>query len=208
MGDGFSSSVWWWVQAVLQVQVGALFLVAAWAKSVLLPEKRMAWLVSLRSVPGWSLPVVAAALSPVETVVGVAVLLGAFGVVAPVAAGMLLAVFTLVVAGVLVRRLEVDCGCFGALGRGQMVSGRQIVRNLALLAVCAALVLLPGTPGVGGLGLPAQAAVVAAVSVMFAAMGWRRRRRVAAAVAAAGRNADQGLSAGGGQGPSVAGSPG
>ncbi|MEJ8632476.1 MauE/DoxX family redox-associated membrane protein [Streptomyces sp. MS2.AVA.5] len=181
----FPESWWWWAHGLLQVYLGALFLVAAWAKMMLTRERRVAWLESVKSLPRWGVAPVAVMLPMVEMAVGVAVLGGAFGVAAPVAAAAVLMLFTLVIVGVVGRGLEVDCGCFGALGRGQMVSVRQILRNVVLLAGCGVLVWFPGGWAISGLPWSAQAVVILTATLMLIAAAWRRRRlRLAAATPA------------------------
>lgn len=187
---GFVESAWPWVGLVLQIQIGGVLLAAAWTKVAIAPRQRVEWLATLRVLPAWLLWPVAVALPIVETGVGVAVLTGAFGSASPISAATLLALFTVVIAGAVVRGLEVTCGCFGALSSGEMISGRQIMRNLVLIAVSVLLIFNPDRIGIAKLSLPAQTVLVAAVTAVFIALAWRHHRRRARAAALAADNAD------------------
>lgn len=92
-------------------------------------------------VPVWARPLVAVALPVAEVMVAVLLFTGAFTPLGAVAAGALLAVSTVAVTVMLARGVEASCGCFGG---GQSLSWRMVVRNLVLLACCAAVAAGPG----------------------------------------------------------------
>jgi len=100
------------------------------------------------------------------------------------AALVLLVSFTVVLVPTVRSGRRVPCGCLGALDRGRPVSWRTVARNLALMALAAAAVAVPGLrwPAVepGALAVAAlvagPAAVVALVGVQLVAVHHRLGR--------------------------------
>jgi uncharacterized membrane protein YphA (DoxX/SURF4 family) len=100
-------------------------------------------------------PYVAAALPVTELLIALGLLLPlprqlvAWRRAAGLAAGVVLAAFTVAVVSVVGRGINIDCGCFGA-GSGP-VSGLTVLRNLSLLALAGAVTWIPSaraiTPG-------------------------------------------------------------
>jgi uncharacterized membrane protein YphA (DoxX/SURF4 family) len=131
------------LQLALRLALGAVLLqaaahklrdVAAFASAIaayrLLPERRSR--------------AAAAAFAVAELAIGCALLLPAAGPLPSVAAGALIAVYSLAVAVNLARgRREIDCGCAGPAAR-QPLRGSLLVRNAALVAM-AAICALPAT---------------------------------------------------------------
>ncbi len=89
---------------------------------------------------------VATGLPLVELMLGTLLLIGAF---TRLAAGLSVALLTLLIAGVAqawARGLSIDCGCFGGGGPvppGQTAYGAEIARDLGLLALAGWLVAQP-----------------------------------------------------------------
>jgi putative oxidoreductase len=92
-------------------------------------------------------PWLAVTLPAIEIVLGLALCAAprAWLRAAALATAGLLAVFTVAVAQVVARGINVSCGCFGGTGSGP-VTGLTIARDLVLLAAAIALLLLASRP--------------------------------------------------------------
>lgn len=121
--------------------VAIVFLVGAWHKFADLHAFRFA-VERYRLLPEWASRVLALALPPVEAVAGLLLLLPATrGTGAVVAAALVCFVTAAVVVNLLRGHVDIDCGC-GVAGDRQRLSWVLVVRNAALLGVCA----LAGAP--------------------------------------------------------------
>lgn len=146
-------------------------------------------------VPARLVPLTAGALAPAELLTALLLVLPATRALGLVVAAALLLAFTGAVALALRAGRRPDCHCFGRLG-GADVSGRTVVRNVALLALVGlggsglAAGEVPdgrGTAGALVLGIIVAAAVVAAEAVAGAAARRRRASRDEAAYAVVSR---------------------
>jgi hypothetical protein len=95
-------------------------------------------------------PYIAVCLPPTELVVAAALLVGPrpWARAGALAAAALLGVFNVGVAQVLVRGINISCGCFG--GSSGPVNGWTLARDLALLAGASVLVIRLGAPRASG----------------------------------------------------------
>jgi putative oxidoreductase len=91
-------------------------------------------------------PVLAATLPAVELAIGAALLGGSRSWVraGALASAALLVIFTVAVGSAVARGIDIRCGCFGA-GSGP-VTWITVLRDVALLAASAALLLVTGSP--------------------------------------------------------------
>lgn len=128
---------------VLRVGLGALFVIAA----VLKLRDPGAFATEIANYRLWSelAPYLATTLPAIELVVGLTLMVAplAWRRAAALATVGLLLVFTIAVAQVVARGINVDCGCFG--GRSGPVTSWTVARDLALLAA-AALVFVSCRP--------------------------------------------------------------
>jgi putative oxidoreductase len=117
---------------LLRLGLGALFIVAAVGK-LADPGKFAVEIADYRFLPLLA-PYLAVMLPGVELVLGVAIVAGPRSWRKGAALGMmlLLAVFTVAVTQVVLRGINVDCGCFG--GKSGSVTSLTIVRDVALFA--------------------------------------------------------------------------
>jgi uncharacterized membrane protein YphA (DoxX/SURF4 family) len=139
------SAVTPWLSTAARVVLGTVLLVAGAAK-VVDPQASVAAVRAYELLPdglatgvGWGLPFV-------EVMLGVVLLAGIAVRPAAFATAVLLAGFVAAVASAAARGLSIDCGCFGGGGPvppGQTAYAAEIVRDLALLAVAAWLVVRP-----------------------------------------------------------------
>jgi hypothetical protein len=128
----------------LRTGLALLFLSAAFHK-LRAPAHFRASLAEYRLLPARALPAGAAALPIVELATSVALLAPPLRIVAPIAALLLLALYSAAIAWNLGRgRREIDCGCSGP-GRRQSLGPGLLVRNAAL-AGAALLCLVSPSP--------------------------------------------------------------
>jgi len=80
-----------------------------------------------------------------EILIGVAQLIGFAQPIPSLVASTLLLIFSLAVASVLLRGLDVSCGCFGE--RSKKVSSISLARNLVLMCVAITAIWAPGFIG-------------------------------------------------------------
>jgi uncharacterized membrane protein YphA (DoxX/SURF4 family) len=122
---------------VPRLGLGGLFIVAGVLK-VRAPVAFATEIANYQLAPTVA-PYVAAVLPVVELVVGGALVVAprAWRRAAALAALGLLATFTVAVASAYLRRINIDCGCFGT--GGGPITGLTLVRNVALMAVAALL---------------------------------------------------------------------
>jgi hypothetical protein len=121
--------------AILQLTLGGALLVAASAKSLSMEEFRAA--LRLSYLPSPLVSLLAVGIPLVEIALALMLVLGrGLALLAGlIAAGALLAGFTLWVAWVLVRGLRIRCACFGS-GSAE-VRWWSLARNLMLLGIAA-----------------------------------------------------------------------
>ncbi len=116
--------------------LAAVFAMAAFAKLRALDEF-VGVVHNYRVVPEPLVRAVAYALPPLELAVALALLVEPGHSIGALAAGVLLAVFTVAMALNLARgRVEIDCGCFAATLR-QRISWGLVGRNVVLIGLAA-----------------------------------------------------------------------
>jgi uncharacterized membrane protein YphA (DoxX/SURF4 family) len=128
------------VAFVLRIVLGGLLVVAG-ALKLGDPTAFANEITNYRFLPLLA-PWLAAALPSVEIVLGLALVVAPAGwrrAAALAAAGLLL-VFTIAVTQVVVRGINVDCGCFG--GNSGPVTALTVGRDLVLLAMAGAIMWL------------------------------------------------------------------
>ena len=126
-----SSRVFRAVVLVLRVALGAVFAYAAWIKL------RQPWELFAMSIdaykllPYWAVVVVARTLPWAELAIGLVLMVGCWLRVSAGAASLLLLVFFVLMVRTYLKRMQIDCGCFGL---GDAISVRTLVRDGTLLA--------------------------------------------------------------------------
>lgn len=132
------------LQWLLRLGLGALFIAAGVAK-LRDPTTFATEIANYRFLPGLA-PYLATALPAVELVLGATLLVGtaAWRRAAALGTAALLVVFTVAVAQVVARGINVDCGCFG--GSSGPVTGWTVARDLGLLAAAALLFATTAPP--------------------------------------------------------------
>ncbi|MDX1972703.1 MAG: MauE/DoxX family redox-associated membrane protein [Candidatus Sumerlaeia bacterium] len=113
------------------------------------PAKLMLSMKSFELVPEFVIPFSAYLLPWLELFVGICLIYGVLARGAAFWASILYVIFTVALASVLIRGMNVDCGCFGAIAGSGPVGIHSIIRNLILLS--ASLVVLYFGSGRSGL---------------------------------------------------------
>ena len=134
-----------WISTIARLVVGGVLLVAG-ALKVIDPQSSVAAVRAYELVPGWLERPIGWGLPFLELGLGLLLLAGLFTRIAALVSGLLLVVFIIAVVSAAVRGLSIDCGCFGGGGQvapGQTAYAAEIVRDLALLALCGWLVWRP-----------------------------------------------------------------
>ena len=134
-----------WISTIARLVVGGVLLVAG-ALKVIDPQSSVAAVRAYELVPDWLERPIGWGLPFLELGLGLLLLSGLFTRTAALVAGLVFVVFILAVVSAAVRGLSIDCGCFGGGGQvapGQTTYAWEIVRDLALLALCGWLVWRP-----------------------------------------------------------------
>ena len=134
-----------WISTIARLVVGGVLL-AAGALKVIDPQSSVASVRAYELVPAWLERPIGWGLPFLELGLGLLLVLGLFTRTAALVSGLLFVVFILAVVSAAVRGLSIDCGCFGGGGQvapGQTAYAWEIVRDLALLALCCWLVWRP-----------------------------------------------------------------
>lgn len=100
---------------------------------------------SFRILPTWAINPTAHFLPWLEIIIGLTLLAGIWSRQSALLAAATLTLFTLALASVLLRGLDVDCGCFGGLFGESTVTLASILRNLVFIA--AAIIVVARGPG-------------------------------------------------------------
>ena len=129
---------------LLRLGLGALFLAAGVAK-LRDPAGFATEISNYRFLPALA-PYLATMLPMIEAALGVTLLVGParWRRAAALATAGLLVVFTVAVAQVVARGINVDCGCFG--GNSGPVTGWTVARDLGLLGAAALLFATSAPP--------------------------------------------------------------
>ncbi|MFY9399662.1 MAG: MauE/DoxX family redox-associated membrane protein [Desulfomonilia bacterium] len=123
-----------------RIVLAAVFIYAGVLK-VLDPAGFSEDILNYRLLPGWMVNPVAVVLPWVEIAAGLSLLSGVLLQGGALVITGLLAVFASALAISLARGLDISCGCFGA--SEQSITWWYLLRDLALLSMGAAVLLLP-----------------------------------------------------------------
>ncbi len=109
------------------------------------PQALMLSIQGYELAPAFLIPFLAYALPWSELVIGLLLLYGAWSREAATLATALFALFTFAVISVLVRKISLDCGCFGGMFGEAAIGWHTVGRNAVFLA-CSVAILWKG-PG-------------------------------------------------------------
>jgi putative oxidoreductase len=127
------------ILVAIRLALGALFL---WAAATKLPDMNAFAqdVANYRLVPALLVPYVAAAVVGIEILAGLALLTGAAVRPAAIVLAALLVVFIAFLVQVLLRGIDLRCGCFGD---DERASWWTVARDIAMLAAAIALARRP-----------------------------------------------------------------
>jgi len=137
--ERFSMSPWsFWVTGVFRLVLGGIFLVSGLAK-IADPVRFLLTLREFRLLPGTMEVFLALYLPWLEFVLGLGTILGILQRTSALLIAGLNGLFILALASVLLRGIEVDCGCFGLLADilhlPDLADWKAVVRNLVFIAM-------------------------------------------------------------------------
>ena len=137
--ERFSRSPWsFWVTGVFRLVLGGIFLVSGLAK-IADPVRFLLTLREFRLLPGTMEVFLALYLPWLEFVLGLGTILGILQRTSALLIAGLNGLFVLALASVLLRGIEVDCGCFGLLADilhlPDLADWKAVVRNLVFIAM-------------------------------------------------------------------------
>ncbi len=137
--ERFSRSPWsFWVTGVFRLVLGGIFLVSGLAK-IADPVRFLLTLREFQVLPGAMEVFLALYLPWLEFVLGLGTILGILHRTSALLLAGLNGLFILALASVLIRGIEVDCGCFGLLADvlhlPDLADWKAVVRNLVFMAM-------------------------------------------------------------------------
>jgi uncharacterized membrane protein YphA (DoxX/SURF4 family) len=139
---------WWsWAGLGMRLLVGGVWLVAGVLK-LPDPAESVRAVRAYRLLPEVIVPAVGYGLPVLEVAIGLLLLLGLGTRVAAFVSAVLFLLFVIGIGAAWARGLQIDCGCFGGGGFDADATEQypwEIVRDVALLVVSAALVVRPRT---------------------------------------------------------------
>jgi len=125
---------------VFRTVLGGLFLVSGVAK-ILDPIRFLFTLREFRLFPGVIEPLLALFLPWLELVLGLLLVLGLFTRTSALLLACLNLLFLAAILSVILRGIEIDCGCFGLLADilklPDMADYKAVARNLIFIGMCA-----------------------------------------------------------------------
>lgn len=132
-----------WIGLALRVFIGGYFVYAAVPKIM----EPLAFATSIGHyglMPNWLVNAYALVIPWLELLAGGALVVGYRVRTSAALSGIMLVMFTVAVAWAVAWGLKIDCGCFGAEG-GEEVSWLKVLKNTAMIGMCAYLVWRPVT---------------------------------------------------------------
>ena len=126
------------ISLIFRILIGWIFLLAGLAK-ISDPVRFLLTLREFQLVPGMIERFLAVYLPWLEFILGLFIILGILHRTSALFLGFLNGVFTLAILSVIIRGIEVDCGCFGLLADilklPDMADYKAVIRNLIFIAM-------------------------------------------------------------------------
>jgi uncharacterized membrane protein YphA (DoxX/SURF4 family) len=124
---------------VFRIIIGGIFLISGLAK-ISDPIRFMLTLREFRLIPEIIVLSTAIYLPWLEFILGLFILVGIMHRTASLILSCLIGSFTLAIASVILRGIEVDCGCFGLLADmlklPDMADYKAVIRNVIFIGIC------------------------------------------------------------------------
>ncbi|MBU4320052.1 MAG: MauE/DoxX family redox-associated membrane protein [Thermodesulfovibrionales bacterium] len=127
------------VSFIFRILIGGVFLIAGLAK-ISDPVRFLFTLREFQLVPGMIERFLAVYLPWLEFILGLFIILGLLHRTSSLILACLNTVFTLAILSVIIRGIEVDCGCFGLLADilklPDMADMKAVIRNIIFIGMC------------------------------------------------------------------------
>lgn len=137
-----------------RVLLGTVFIVASIDK-IASPAVFAVSVEAYRLLPLWPINILALVIPWLELICGLFLLAGVYLRGSSTVIAALLAVFIVGISSAILRRLTIDCGCFGA-GVTSPVSWLRVAEDAGLFVLAVHLFVF-SSPGEGGDGIPGDA---------------------------------------------------
>lgn len=136
------------VSFIFRIMIGGIFLLAGLAK-ISDPVRFLLTLREFQLFPEMSLRFLAVYIPWLEFVLGLSILLGVMHRTSALMLAGLNTLFIIAIGSVILRGIEVDCGCFGLfadiLKLPDMADWKAIVRNLVFTGMCIGIFIIRKT---------------------------------------------------------------
>ncbi len=127
------------ISFIFRIIVGGIFLLAGLAK-ISDPVRFLITLRYFQSSPEIINPFLAIYVPWLEFILGLFIILGILHRTSSLMLGCLNAMFTLAILSLIIRGIEVDCGCFGLLADKlkipDMADMKAVIRNMIFIGMC------------------------------------------------------------------------
>lgn len=124
---------------ICRIIVGSIFLISGLAK-ISDPVRFIFTLREFRLFPEFIVPFTAIYLPWLEFILGLLIIIGLMHRTASLLLAFLNSMFTLAILSVIIRGIDVDCGCFGMLADmlkiSDMADMKAVIRNLLFIVMC------------------------------------------------------------------------
>lgn len=127
----FSSKPLRWLELVLRIVLGAIFVYAAWVKLRDPWELYALAINSYEVLPLWAVEIVARALPWLELAIGVGLIAGIWLRISATVTSLLLMVFFVLMVRAFAKGMQINCGCFGGT---DIISKWTLLRDGSMLA--------------------------------------------------------------------------
>jgi len=122
-----------WILLALRFIIGVIFIYAGITK-VQQPLNFADSIATFRMLPSQLINIFALALPPFEIIIGLMLVIGWKRRLAAFAIFILTVIFAIALGQALIRRLEVDCGCFGSGKSSVLKTSASLGRDILLMA--------------------------------------------------------------------------
>ena len=127
----FASKPLRWLELVLRIVLGGIFVYAAWVKLRDPWELYALAINSYEVLPLWAVEVVARSLPWLELAIGVGLIAGIWLRISATVTSLLLMVFFGLMVRAFAKGMQINCGCFGST---DIISWRTLLRDGSMLA--------------------------------------------------------------------------
>ncbi|MCK9243919.1 MAG: DoxX family membrane protein [Candidatus Marinimicrobia bacterium] len=128
-----NSKFWEWIEFVIRLALGFLFIYAAIDK-IIQPEKFAVVIYNYRVLPFEFVNIVAIIVPWLEVAIGITLILGIWLETAAFLLSVLSIGFIMLIISAIARGLNIECGCFTLSESGSLVSWKRVIEDILILA--------------------------------------------------------------------------